>query len=187
MVMVYAGGHISGAHYNPAVSLAVFIRRKISGGEMIQYWIVQLIGGFLGAVMSYVITGNNVAAITHMPGDGVSSMNALLAEVLGTFALAYVVLNVATTKTNEGNSFYGLAIGFTVFAMAVGLGHISGGAFNPAVGLGRNIAESIFGTNHTIQYAWLYIVGPLIGAALAGYVFRIVSPGDMADTIEIMP
>src|SRR5215831_11300657 len=100
MSMVYAGGHISGAHYNPAVSLAVWIRGKMGVNNMLQYWVVQVLGGICGAVMSYVVTNGDVAAITHAPGAGISNINALLAEVLGTFALAYVVLNVATAKDN---------------------------------------------------------------------------------------
>lgn len=178
MVMVYAGGHISGAHYNPAVSLAVFIRGKISASEMLQYWVIQVIGGVLGALTSYMVMDNNQAAITHTPGDGVSISNALIAEILATFALAYVVLNVATSKTTEGNSFYGLAIGFTVFAMAAAVGPVSGGAFNPAVGLGRNLADMMVGSANTIGFAWLYILGPLIGGALAGVVFRFLNPRD---------
>ncbi|HYV93359.1 MAG TPA: MIP/aquaporin family protein [Chitinophagales bacterium] len=177
MVMVFAGGHISGAHYNPAVSLAVFIRGKIGSGELIQYWIVQLVGGLLGAIMSHVITAKD-GAVEMAPGADVTPMIAVLAEALGTFALAYVVLNVATSKGTAGNSFYGLAIGFTVFAMAVSLGGISGGAFNPAVGLGRTIADTIVATGKSTANWWIYIVGPLIGGALAGIVFRMLNPED---------
>jgi len=191
MVMIYAGGHISGAHYNPAVSLAVYLRGKMKGGEMIQYWIVQLVGGLLGAIISYYITGNNPDAIHHAPGIGYylhsnnpdaqnvdgSSLIPLAAEFFGTFALAYVVLNVATSKNTAGNSFYGMAIGFTVFSMAASLGGISGGAFNPAVGLGRNVAEMILeGT--MVSAFWIYIVGPLAGGALAGFTFNMLNPED---------
>jgi glycerol uptake facilitator-like aquaporin len=119
MVMVFAGGHISGAHYNPAVSLAMVIRRKMKISEMFFYWIAQLMGGFLGALTSHVITGKHESTVME-PALNITSSMPLLAELLGTFALTYVVLNVATAKDNAGNSFYGLAIGFTVMAMAVG-------------------------------------------------------------------
>lgn len=180
MVMVYAGGHISGAHYNPAVSLAIYIRGSMTALQMIQYWVVQIFGGIFGGIMSYVVTGYNQVAITHAPGADVTVMNALLAEVFGTFALCYVVLNVATAKANAGNSFYGMAIGFTVFAMAVGLGPISGGAFNPAVGVGRNITETLMNGTSTLTHMWLYVVGPLIGAFLAALAFKTVITEDEA-------
>jgi len=177
MVMIYAGGHISGAHYNPAVTLAVFVRGKIGAGEMIQYWIVQIIGGVIGALCSYYVMGSNPGSVQHHPGDGVSTMTALFAEFIGTFALAYVVLNAATSKNTAGNSFYGLAIGFTVFVMAASLGHVSGGAFNPAVGLGRNIGEMI-ALGSMVSAFWIYIVGPLAGGALAAVVFNYLNPDD---------
>ena len=171
MVMVYAGGHISGAHYNPAVSLAVLIRGKISAVLMIQYWIAQLLGGLVGALFSHFVTGNN-ASVVMGPGLNISPATSVLAEALGTFALAYVVLNVATATATAGNSFYGLAIGFTVMSMAVAIGGISGGAFNPAVGIGRNFADELVGAGKSISNVWIYVVGPLIGGALAGIVFK---------------
>lgn len=172
MALVYAGGHISGAHYNPAVSLAIFLRKKMQMNEMLQYWAVQIIGGFLGAYMACYIGGYNHAATCSMaPGEGVPAMVALMAEILGTFALAFVVLNVATVKANEGNSFYGIAIGLVVFAMAVSLGGVSGGAFNPAVGIGRNLCEAI-STGSGLANTWIYIVGPFIGGAIAAFVFN---------------
>ncbi len=171
MVMVYAGGHISGAHYNPAVSLAVLIRGKITASLMFQYWIAQLLGGLCGAIVSHLVTGNN-ASVEMGPGMNISPAAPVLAELLGTFALAYVVLNVATATATAGNSFYGLAIGFTVMSMAVAIGGISGGAFNPAVGIGRNFADQMVGAGKDISHVWIYIVGPLLGGALAGFTFK---------------
>lgn len=171
MVMVYAGGHISGAHYNPAVSLAVWIRGKISATLMVQYWAAQLLGGFCGALFSHFITDNN-ASVVMGPALDITPTTSVLAEVLGTFALAYVVLNVATATATAGNSFYGLAIGFTVMSMAVAIGGISGGAFNPAVGIGRNTADELVGAGDSISHVWIYILGPLIGGALAGIAFK---------------
>ena len=110
MVMVYAGGHISGAHYNPAVTLAVSVRGRHPWAELVPYWIAQIVGALLAAGVAMYLTGG-VAKPAEPTAD---IFKVLLAEFLFTFALAYVVLNVATAKATSGNSFYGLAIGFTV-------------------------------------------------------------------------
>src|SRR5262249_19168573 len=115
MAMVYMGGHISGAHYNPAVTLAVTMRNKLPAREMVPYWISQLLGALAASWMAYVVTGGTFAPA---PGDGVSPLQAFLVEFFYTFALASVVLNVATHRRTAANSFYGLAIGFTIAAAA---------------------------------------------------------------------
>jgi aquaporin Z len=162
MVMIYAGGHISGAHYNPAVSIAVLIRGKMDSKDFAPYIIAQILGGSLAALIASKVFG-----FTGTAGS-LAVAPALLAEILGTFALAYVILNVATTKSNEGNSFYGLAIGFTVTAMAYTLGGISGGAFNPAVAIGITLAEmAVWGD------IWIYLLGTVAGGVLAAIVFGI--------------
>jgi aquaporin Z len=165
MVMVYMGGHVSGAHYNPAVSLALVVRGALSAGEMVQYWVAQLAGGVAAAFTARFISGK---AVPIHPGDGVGIAQALLVEILYTFALALVVLNVATAKKTEGKGFYGLAIGFTVVCAAVAAGGISGGAFNPAVGTALSAAGGEGFAN-----VWLYWVGPLAGGAVAGIVFKV--------------
>ncbi|MDH4132259.1 MAG: aquaporin, partial [Gemmatimonadota bacterium] len=97
---------------------------------------------------------------------------ALLNEVLFTFALCLVVLNVATSKKTSGNSYYGLAIGFTVVVGAFAGGGVSGGAYNPAVGLGLNLVHGMV-AGAGMGHAWLYLVGPLLGGALAATVFKV--------------
>jgi aquaporin Z len=169
MIMVYMGGHISGAHYNPAVSLAVTLRGKLSWGEFGQYVVAQILGGIFAAFMAHMILGKTFAPA---PGDGVTATAALLTELLYTFALALVVLNVAISKGTSGNSFYGLAIGFTIVVAAFAGGAVSGGAFNPAVGLGPTIIHAAIGGG-SYSNVWLYIVGPLLGGALAAAVFKI--------------
>ncbi len=171
MVMIYMGGHISGAHYNPAVTLAVFIRGKCAAKDIVPYIIAQVVGAFAASCVVYVIHGKTFAG--PAPGAGVSAGTAVLAEVLFTFALALVILNVATSKRTEGNSFYGLAIGFTVLAGAFSVGGISGGAFNPAVGIGPILAHVMFGEGGTLGNLWIYIVGPCVGAVIAAIVFKI--------------
>ncbi len=171
MVMVYMGGHISGAHYNPAVSLAVLLRGKMSGSEMLSYWGAQLLGAVAAALMVRGATGQGFAAA---PSATASVFGALSIEVLFTFALALVVLQVATSPRTEGNSYYGLAIGFTVLVGAFAGGGISGGAFNPAVGVGPILVEALAGGGSLINL-WLYVLGPLLGGGLAAAVYRIQS------------
>ncbi len=170
VVLVYMGGHISGAHYNPAVTLACLMRGAIGGKDAAIYMLSQVIGAVAGAATSAALVGKS---ITVAPGGNVSSMQAVGAEFLFTFALASVVLNVATSKDHPDNSFYGLAIGFTVMAGALAVGPISGGAFNPAVALGHNIVSSALGN------IWIYLVGPLAGGAVASIVFRVTNPHDL--------
>lgn len=166
MVMVFAGGHISGGHYNPAVSLAVFIRGKLPAGELLPYWVAQLAGGLAAA--------GAVAILRDIPdAPGVAETgDALLVEFLFTFALAWVVLNVATSPGTEGNSFYGLAIGFTVMTGAFAVGSISGGAFNPAVAVGAVVLGLFDGGD-----IWIYLLACLAGGLAAGLVFNVVHTG----------
>jgi aquaporin Z len=170
MVMIFAGGHVSGAHYNPAVTLAVLIRGRIKVGEAIPYMIVQIAGGALAAFLVSYFMGDKMPTEAAPLAD---NTKAVVAELLGTFALAYVVLNVATARGTSGNSTYGLAIGFTVLAMAYALGGISGGAFNPAVAVGISVMKLASWSNF-----WVYLVGCFAGGALAGAVFKIVNPED---------
>ncbi|HUR67416.1 MAG TPA: aquaporin [Chitinophagaceae bacterium] len=171
MVMIYAGGHISGAHYNPSVTLAVLIRGRITTKEAIPYIIVQIAAATVAAfTVKYLVGEDKMPATAAANPDAVK---AFIAEVLGTFALVYVVLNVATTKANAGNSYYGLAIGFTVTAMAYAVGGFSGGAFNPAVAVGVSFMKMAAWSD-----IWIYLVGCFGGALLAALVFRMVNPGD---------
>ena len=158
--MVYMGGHVSGAHYNPAVSLGLFLRGVISASTMGMYWATQLVAGSAAFVFAAMLGGHPGGV--H-PGPGVYWYSALAAEILFSSALVLVVLNVAATKETAGNSFYGLAIGFTVAAGAFVVGPISGAAFNPAVGVGATFASAVM-DHGTWSDLWIYIVGPLVGA-----------------------
>jgi aquaporin Z len=172
MIMVYMGGHVSGAHYNPAVTLAVWMRGKLPSGDVVPYWIAQLIGAVLAALTVLYLTGKTFAAA---PGTDVTMGRALAVEAIFTFALALVVLNSATARQTEKNSFYGLAIGFTIVVAAFAGGGISGGAFNPAVGVGPMLIDTLMG-HGSLGNAWLYLVGPLAGGALAALFFRAQNP-----------
>ena len=169
MVMVYAGGHISGAHYNPAVTVAVYLRGRCPASDIVPYIGAQIAGAGLAAVTALALLGKAAG-----PGGALRSTSAgLLAEFLFTFALVWVVLNVATSKDNHGNSFYGLAIGMTVMAGAFAVGPISGGAFNPAVAIGISIMGLTGWSNF-----WVYLLGPFGGAVVAALVFKSVNPED---------
>lgn len=162
MVMIYMGGHVSGAHYNPAVSFGLFLRKKISAPDMVAYWVVQLVGAALAFAFGYWVTG--VSQGIH-PKAHIGLLQPLGVEVLFTAALVLVVLNVAASKATQGNSYFGLAIGFTIAAAVFVGGPISGGAFNPAVGFGATLGSALFDGGGWSDL-WLYLVGPFAGAAV---------------------
>src|SRR5271170_6583468 len=166
MVMVYAGGHISGGHYNPAVTLAVAVRGRMPALEVPMYFLAQIIGAVMAAGASYYLKGDNDLAGAPPPAYVLAQL--VFAEFLFTFALAYVVLNVATAKANAGNSFYGLAIGFTVMVGAFAVGPISGGAFNPAVAIGCYCLGLLPG-GHCVEY----IAAELSAGVIAAFVFKV--------------
>jgi aquaporin Z len=171
MVGVYAGGHISGGHYNPAVSMAAFVRGRLSGRDLVPYWIAQLAGAAVAAGLAVFVV--NPPGRHPVSYTGRALFAALVAEFIFTFVLSYVVLNVATSKDQPNNSFFGLAIGFTVLVGAVAVGGVSGGAFNPAVAFGASLMGLFAWAN-----IWIYLLGCLAGGALAGLVFRALNPND---------
>jgi aquaporin Z len=172
--MVFAGGHVSGAHFNPAVTLAVWIRGKVDARDVPGYVAAQLAGAVAAGAAGHAISGVDAAAAFEVSGSRLAA--ALAAEALVTFALAYVVLNVATSRDHDGNSFYGIAIGFTVLAGAVAVGGVSGGVFNPAVAFGVSTAGLV-----SWEMLWVYLVANLGGAALAGLTFRAMHPAEYAE------
>jgi aquaporin Z len=169
MTMIFAGGHVSGGHYNPAVTLAVFLRGKMPAIDVIPYMVAQVLAAVLAAFVVLFMKGN-----PDLPAPGDPKLGpALLAEFLFTFALCYVVLNVATAKGTSGNPTYGLAIGFTVLAGAYAVGGISGGAFNPAVAVG----VTILGLSK-LANIWIFLVADFAGGAAAAEFFRLIHPTD---------
>ena len=171
MVMVYAGGHISGAHYNPAVTLAVWMRGRCAAADVTPYMVAQIAGASIAAVVVGVLKGPD--AMASVTASAPHVVRALLAEFLFTFALAWVVLNAATAKATSGNSFFGLAIGFTVMTGAFAVGAVSGGAFNPAVAVGITAMGLSAASN-----IWIFLVADFAGAAAAALAFKSVNPGD---------
>lgn len=168
MVMVFAGGHVSGGHYNPAVSTAVFIRGKIKRHEYGAYVVTQFAAAALSGLLVNAVGGKEVA------GAVASTGKMLVVEFLFTFALAYVVLNVATAKGTANNSFYGLAIGFTVVVGAISVGWVSGAAFNPAIALGASVLGAFKWSN-----IWIYLLADFLGGAAGAGAFLYIQ-GDYA-------
>ncbi|MCC6350098.1 MAG: aquaporin [Candidatus Eisenbacteria bacterium] len=168
MVMVYMGGHISGGHYNPAVSLAVALRGKLPMKQLLPYWFFQMVGAVLAALVSRVVMNQTMH---FFPSPSATISESLLVEFLFTFALCLVVLQTATSAKTQGNSYYGLAIGFTVTFGAVAGGGISGGAFNPAVALGPILVDATLARG-PFHLAWIYLVGPLLGGVVAAWAFK---------------
>ena len=168
MVMIFAGGHVSGGHYNPAVTLAVYLRGKCDKSDVIPYWGAQFAAGVVAAlIVTFLFGAKPAAAAMH------GTMPSVIVEFLFTFALAWVVLNTATAKGTSGNSFYGLAIGMTVMTGAVAVGGVSGGAFNPAVGLG----VFTMGLESAKQFG-VYVASDLAGGAVAAVAYKVVNGSD---------
>jgi aquaporin Z len=173
MVMVYAGGHISGGHYNPAVTLGVTLRGKCTWADAIPYWVAQFVAAIVAGLCVLFIKGSGTPVPPPpTPGTTYNVVAWFLAEFLFTFALVYVVLNSATAKGTAGNSFYGLAIGFTVMVGAFAVGPVSGGAFNPAVGLGVTVMGLA-----SIGQLIVYLIACFLGGAAAAYVFNALDMG----------
>jgi aquaporin Z len=161
-IMIYATGHVSGGHLNPAVTLGVFLRGKATAAELGGYWVAQLAGAGLAVLAVMFLKGDVVTAPTPLP-----VAPALLAEFLFTFALVFVVLNVATARGTEGNSYFGLAIGGTVLVGAYAVGGISGGAFNPAVAVGAVLLQLARPAD-----IWIFLVAELAAGTAAALVFN---------------
>ena len=170
LTMAYAIGHISGCHLNPAVTVGLWAGGRFPRQDILPYVVAQVIGAVAAAMTVSFLKGSPQVVAMEL-----DATRGLLAEILFTFALCYVVLNVATAKGTEGNSFYGLAIGFTVLAGAFAVGPVSGGAFNPAVAVGLTALGVFKAAN-----IWIYLLGNFGGAALAATVFKFVNGNDSA-------
>ena len=167
-IMVYTLGSISGGHFNPAVTIGVWVNKKINTSTAAKYILTQFVASFAAAAVYFLVTGQK---FLPSMASSYSVLSALLVEALFTFALVFVVLNVAVSKKAIGNQYFGLAIGLTIFVGATAVGSISGGAFNPAVGVSpllfdfQNISANL--TNIA-----LYIFGPVIGAIVASLAYN---------------
>jgi len=165
MVMVFAGGHISGAHYNPAVSFAALLTGKLRRRQTVSYVLTQLAAGALAALLVRALVGPATPAVLA------SDWKIFVGELIFTLALAFVVLNVTSNQATEGNSFYGLAIGFTVATGVFAVGKTTGGVFNLAAALGGSVTGAL-----TWSRSWIYVVASLLGGAGAAVLFAYLHP-----------
>ncbi|MFH1197403.1 MAG: aquaporin [bacterium] len=167
-VLIYWGSNISGGHFNPAISLAVVIKGGIKISDFIYYSVAQILGALFA---SLVIFSFRDVAYYPAPGLDVHFVKSMLCELMLTFLLCSVYLTVMFNKKFTGNYIYGIAVGFTLITITFTANSISGGVFNPALGLGTEVFD-LFISGEGIKYSWLYIVGPFTGAALAGFVYN---------------
>ena len=174
--MVYMGGPVSGAHYNPAVSVALLFEGALKKADFVPYLVAQFSGAILASFLVGHITGHGFVVA---PAESAGLTSVMLAEVLFTFALVLVILNVAVAPRAAGNSYFGFAIGGIVGAGAFAVGGISGGAFNPAVGLGPLIPHLVMGGEFGAQ--WVYLIAPIVGGLLAVPVYRIQNGGSASE------
>lgn len=163
MVMIYAGGHISGAHYNPAVTVSIYLRGACEKDEVLPYIVSQVIA----AVSAAIVVESLLFPDTLSPEMADLGTDAVVAELLFTFALAYVILNVATTESTSGNGYYGAAIALVVLAGAITVGSISLASFNPAVTSALIVSGKL-----ALADSWMHFVPQFVGAIMATYVYK---------------
>lgn len=169
MALVCAGGHVSGSHYNPAVTLGLLLRGRCERGDVAPYLLAQFAGAFVGGVAAQLM----MPFATISPASLGASLPVLLAEFVVTYGLVFVFLNVATAKGTEGNSFYGAAIGGIVAAGYLTVGSISIGGFNPAVSF-------MLATVGRLQWQdiWMHLLPQILAAVAAAFSFRAIAPED---------
>lgn len=168
LALMYSGFHISGGHFNPAVSLATYLRGKLNSGDLLPYIVSQFIGGTLAAMLAgFLLNSTGAAAPSPKVLDIVPS---LIAELLGTILFVYVFLNLTTIKKTAGNIYYGVALGFTFMAVMFAFSDISGGAFNPAIGLGITMANLT-----SWETIWVFPLANFVGGVLAAFLSQFVN------------
>mmetsp|Transcript_77236 Transcript_77236/g.128042 ORF Transcript_77236/g.128042 Transcript_77236/m.128042 type:complete len:271 (-) Transcript_77236:166-978(-) len=187
MVMIFATGKVSGGHYNPAVTVGVWLRgNQIDSQTALSYVLVQVLGGlFAGLTYTSILS----ASFTIGPGTGHGMTAALVVEILFTAALVFVVLNVATTMEDQGNWYFGLAIGFTVMAAAFAIGPVSGAVLNPAVAFGVMVSGYFHAGLGLFKHFAVYAMAQLAGACLATGLFYVVREAELnvAEKEEVIP
>jgi len=178
---LFMGGHLSGAHYNPCVSVAVWLRQLMTPKELLIYIVTQLIAGIIAGATAYGIQGTHAAM---KPGPTYSDGSAFAVELIWTFLLISTALNVATTKSQEDNSYFGLAVAAVIVGGIICVGDVSGACFNPAIGTGLAITDGAVGGD-SLQYLWIYWIAPMCGSVLAALVFRVMNAREFKTPLVI--
>ena len=166
-LMLFAGGHISGGHYNPAVTAALAAGGQFPRGEVLAYWAAQIAGALAASLLALALySGDASSALVNAPGDAVSDATALVIEAVATFLFVLVIMAVATDKRPPWNGVLApLAIGGFVLVGATVIGPFTGGSFNPA----RSLAPAII--DGELADLWVYLVGPFVGAVAGGLAY----------------
>lgn len=178
VAMAYGIGPISGCHVNPAVSFGAFVAGRMSAADMVMYWVAQFLGALAGAGVLYVIASGRpdfamgewaLGSNGWGPGylGGFSMTAALVFEIVATFLFLVVILG--STQAKAPAAFAGLAIGLTLAVIHIVGIQVTGVSVNPA----RSFGPAVFAQGAALSQLWLFIVAPLIGAALAGLLFRL--------------
>ena len=167
MALVYIGSRISGAHYNPAVSFAFFLRRKLSGADFAGYLIAQLTGGFLAAIAIFFLSRS---VFYVEPPSTTNLYQQAFSEVFFTFIFVLVMLTLSLLRSFRKNNLSGLVIGLTFGGMLMVATPVSGGVLNPVISLGTALFDLMQGGN-SITHSMLYTIAPLTGGALAAFAF----------------
>lgn len=175
VAMAHAVGGVSGCHINPAITLGVWLSGRMSGKDAAMYMVFQVIGAFIGSTLLYVLTQNIAMDYATTTGanalqTGVSVAGGVLAEIIFTFVFVLVVLGATDEQKGAGN-LAGLAIGLTLVLVHIVCIPITGTSVNPA----RSIAPALFEGGVALSQLWIFIVAPMIGAALSALVWRILS------------
>lgn len=180
--IIYMGYPISGAHYNPITTLSILLIKKISIKEGLLYILTQFLAGFAGAMVFYIVWGRN--SWFPRPNMEINVIKPLFLEMILTYIMTLVILFVAASKRTAGNSYYGLAIGFTVTGIAITSSTISGAVFNPSVALGPMAIDKLFGTCtcNPFEYGWIYLLGPAAGSIVAAFTFKFLEK-EKSDTL----
>lgn len=177
-VLIYAIGHISGCHINPAVTIALWATKKFPGNEVIPYIVAQLVGATLGSFLFAAVVGMNAVTVGGLgataPFEGISYFQAILVELIGTFMLMFVIMGSGIDK-RAFPGFAGLSIGFTVAAVITTIGNISGASINPARTFGPYMGDLVLGGTNLWNYFPIYIIGPIVGAILAAVIYDYIS------------
>lgn len=177
-VLIYAIGHISGCHINPAVTIALWATKKFPGNEVIPYIVAQLIGATLGSFLFAAVVGMNAVTVGGLgataPFEGISYYQAILVELIGTFMLMFVIMGSGIDK-RAFPGFAGLSIGLTVAAVITTIGNISGASINPARTFGPYMGDLVLGGTNLWNYFPIYIIGPIVGAVLAALIYDYIS------------
>ena len=172
--VIYSLGRISGAHINPAVTIALWSIGKFPSKDVVPYIIAQLIGAAVGSLLFLACVGPAAATVGGLgataPFPGIGYGQAILAEAIGTFLLMLVIMGVAVDE-RAPPGFAGLVIGLTVGGIIITIGNLTGSSLNPARTFGPYLGDSLMGIN-LWQFYPIYVIGPIVGAVLAAWLYQ---------------